>query len=142
MKFYTIRIYPQYGFYFLLMLISSLQPQLFAASEQQNNCFIKNTIVDMTISPVASDTLATSPATASVARAHQGLYNDVGFCSAQTADKIQISYPAIAYGINSRTKKHLNSFWASKEHLKPFDELSPDLLDAIPNPIYAQEPLS
>ena len=42
----------------------------------------------MAISSKATENFKLSPDTKTVQRAHQGLYNDVGFCSDQTEDKI------------------------------------------------------
>lgn len=128
--------------YFLLVFLTTITIHIQASyhKNQHNNCYIKNTVVDMATTSFAPDNPAASPNTASVHRAHQGLYNDLGYCSEETEDKIKISYPDVVYGFHNKTKKPLNSFWARKEHIAPLDELSPELLDALPSPEYADQP--
>ena len=118
-----------------LLLTSCIHISLQA---QQNNCFIKYAVVDMATNPFAADNQPVHGT--NINRAHQGLYNDIGFCSEETADKIKISYPHIVYGFNGKTKKPLSSFWAQKKHIAPLNELDDELLDAIPHPHYAQQP--
>ena len=123
--------------FILITLLTSCKTQ---EAVQQNNCFIKDTIVDMAISSKATENFKLSPDTKTVQRAHQGLYNDVGFCSDQTEDKIKISYPDIVYGFHSKTKRKLNSFWAKKDHVGSLEDLPEEFLDAIPDKAYGQKP--
>ena len=128
--------------YFLAVFLIAITMQIQASSHknQRNNCCIKNTVVDMATTSFAPDNPAACPNTAGVARAHQGLYNDLGYCSEETEDKIKISYPNVVYGFNGKTKQAVSSFWARKEHIVPLDDLSPEHLDALPSSEYAQDP--
>ncbi|HEV2600812.1 MAG TPA: hypothetical protein VGT41_00805 [Candidatus Babeliales bacterium] len=81
-----------------------------------------------------------APQTKKCRRAHQGLYNEIIFCSAQALSFAQVYCPNAIYGFDETTGESRNSFWLYQNQIQLFTDIDKHLLQAIPNPAYGAEP--
>ncbi len=139
MKSYNdIKLFSNFTYYILALLLTPIQ--ISYSHAQQNNCILIDPVSDMASSFPAPDNPTASPDTGQVRRAHQGLYNDQGYCSQETEDQINISYPDMIYGYHAATKEALHNFWTRKNHIRWLNQLPHYILENVPNAHYAQEP--
>lgn len=118
--------------------------QTFLKEDYSNDHFecavIKDAIVDMGSSFPAPNNSAASPDDKGCRRAHQGLYNELVNYLEEHEDQVKISYNNIVYGFDPATKQVFNTFWVYKKQVILLKQLKEELLTAIPNDKYGEEP--
>ncbi len=101
---------------------------------------VKDPVIDMNNSFPPPFNAAASPDTLGCPRAHQGLYNEIVNCLDEKDEFVQIAYgTAISYKA-ADTSENASSFWTYKKHLIALKTLRSDLLEALPHPVYAEQP--